>query len=411
MRTLLCAAFSAAVALSALAAPATMNVQLPSAAPGATDPFAWLEDIHSPKALAWVETQNARTAAVLETDPRYALFHRDALAIFTAKDRIPYPRFLGSGVDNFWQDQDHVKGLWRRATFASYNSPTPAWETLIDFDALSRAEGKNWIFKGATCLPPDDRLCLVRMSNGGGDAVEIREFDTRARAFVSGGFHFAVGKQTIEWLDPDTLLIARDFGPGTLTASGYPFVVKELKRGQPLADAKEVFRGTAHDVSADPVVLRGPDGAVEHVLYRRGVAFFSARFWLALPDGGTRPLDLPEKIEVHGYLDHRMILTLNEAWPAGPSRLGPQLLPHDSARLVWPGHPAFTAGDLIAFNPATGAAELIFHPSPTQTVNEAAVTQNRLLVELLDNVNGALDIWRHGPGGWRAQRLAFPKGL
>ncbi|HEY1560512.1 MAG TPA: S9 family peptidase, partial [Caulobacteraceae bacterium] len=392
MRTLIAAAL-AAVAVSALAAPAPMNVQLPSAAPSAPDPFAWLEDIHSPRAMAWVEKQNARTAQVLETDPRYALFHREALAIFTAKDRIPYPRFLGNGVENFWQDQDHVKGLWRRASFASYNSLDPAWEKLIDFDALSKAEAKNWIFKGATCLPPEDRLCLVRMSNGGGDAVEIREFDTHARAFVPDGFRFSVGKQQVDWLDGDTLLIARDFGPGTLTASGYPFVIKELKRGQPLADAKEVFRGAPEDVSAGPVLLRGPDGRVEHVLYRRGVAFFSTRYWLALSGGGTRPLNLPEKVEAHGYLDHRMVLTLNEAWPAGP------------------GHPAFKEGDLIAFDPATGAAELIFHPSPTQTINEAAVTRNRLLVELLDNVNGALDVWRHGPDGWRAQRLAFPKGL
>ncbi len=393
MRTLIAAALSGAVAVSALAAPANMNVQLPSAVPGAPDPFAWLEDIHSPKAMAWVETQNAHTAAVLGTDPRYALFHRQALAIFTAKDRIPFPRFLGEGVDNFWQDDAHVKGLWRQASFASYNSRNPAWETLIDFDALSKAEGKNWIFKGATCLPPKDRLCLVHMSNGGGDAVEIREYDTDARAFVPGGFRFEVGKQDVEWLDPDTLLIARDFGPGTLTASGYPFVVKELKRGQPLAEGKEVFRGTPHDVSAGPVMLRGPEGNVEHVLYRRGIAFFSSRFWLALSGGGMRPLNLPEKVELHGFLDHRMILSLNEAWPAGS------------------GHPAFKAGDLVAFRPATGAAELIFHPSPTQTVNEAAVTRTRLVVGLLDNVNGALDVWRHEQSGWRVRRLPFPRGL
>ncbi len=137
----------------------------------------------------------------------------------------------------------------------------------------------------------------------------------------------------------------------------------------------------------------GPDGKVEHVLYRRGVAFFSTRYWLALPGGGTQPLNLPEKVEVHGYLDHRMILTLNEAWAAGP------------------GHPSFEAGDLIAFDPVTDAAELIYHPSPTQTVNEAAVTRSRVLVELLDNVNGALDIWRRGPDGWLSRPLAFPRGL
>ena len=383
LRTLIVAAL-AVFAVSAQAA------DLPSATAGAPDPFGWLEDIHSPKALAWVEQQNHRTAGVLEADPRYALFHRQALAIFTAKDRIPRPSFLGGGVANFWQDGEHVKGLWRRASFASFNSPHSTWETLIDLDALSKAEGRNWIFKGAACLPPEDRHCLVLLSDGGGDAAEIREFDTQTRAFVAGGFRFPVGKQTVSWLDADTLLVARDFGPGTLTASGYPFVVKELKRGHALADARELFRGEPTDVSAGPRQLRGPDFKLEHVLFERAPSFFTNRYWLALPDGRTRLLDLPGKIELHGYLDHRMILGLDEDWA---------------------GHPAFKAGDLIAYEPVSGAAELVFRPSPTQTVNEVEVTQTRLLVEFLDNVNGALDVFHRGPDGWRARRLAFPRGV
>ncbi|HEY2177773.1 MAG TPA: prolyl oligopeptidase family serine peptidase [Caulobacteraceae bacterium] len=365
----------------------------PSATPGAVDPFAWLEDIHGARAMAWVEAQNKRTAARLESDPRYETFRREALALFTATDRIPRPGFLGQAVDNFWQDGAHIKGLWRRASGASYNSPAPAWETLIDLDALSKAEGRNWIFKGASCLPPADRLCLVRLSDGGGDAVELREFDTRAKAFVPGGFRFSAGKQEAVWLDADTLLIGRDFGPGTLTASGYPFIAKRITRGQPLSEATEVFRGEFADVSAGAEVLRGPDGAVEHVLFTRGVDFFSRRYWLMAANGPPRALDLPGKIDLRGYVDHRMIVSLNENWAAGP------------------GHGAFKAGELIAFEPVSGAAELIFHPSVTQTVDQVEVTQNRVLVELLDNVNGALDIYGRGPDGWRARRLGFPAGV
>jgi prolyl oligopeptidase len=364
----------------------------PSAAPSAPDPFAWLEEIHGARAMAWVEAQNKKTAARLESDPRYEIFRRQALALFTATDRIPRPGFLGQAVDNFWQDGSHIKGLWRRASFASYNSPAPAWETLIDLDALSRAEGRNWIFKGATCLPPADALCLVRLSDGGGDAVELREFDTAARAFVPGGFRFSSGKQAAAWLDADTLLIGRDFGPGTLTASGYPFIAKRLKRGQDIAQAQEVFRGQPSDVSAGAEVLRGPDGAVEHVLFTRGINFFERRFWLAGPNGSSRLLDLPGKIEVRGYVDHRMIVSLNQDWPAGPGR------------------GAYRAGDLVAYEPVSGAAELIFHPGPTQTVDDVAVTASRVLVELLDNVNGALDVWRRERDGWRATRVELPKG-
>ena len=387
MRALLTAAL-AAVSVSAAAA-----VDLPSAAPGAPDPFAWLQDIHSPRALDWVKAQNSRTATVLEADPRFDLFRRQALAIFTAKDRIPRPDFLGEGVQNFWQDEAHVKGLWRRASLADFDRTDTAWETLIDLDALSKAEGHNWIFKGAACLPPQDRLCLVHLSDGGGDAVEVREFDTQAKAFVPNGFHLAIGKQQVAWLDADTLLIARDFGPGTLTNSGYPFVVKTLKRGQSLDQATELFRGVQTDVSDGPRVLRGADGKVEQVLVESSPRFFESRYQRVKTDGRLVALDLPLKNELHGYLDHRMILTIEADWPAAAS------------------HAAFKAGDLIAYEPVGGAAELIFRPGPTQTVDNAEVTRGRVLVELLDNVNGALDVWRRDAGGWQAQRLAFPKGL
>jgi prolyl oligopeptidase len=380
-----------AAIITITAVTASAQPLVPSA-PGAPDPFAWLEEIHGSRALAWVEKQNARTAARLETDPRYDVFRRQALALFTAQDRIAHPHFLGGAVANFWQDGAHVKGLWRRTTATSYATAAPAWETLIDLDALSRAEGKNWIFKGARCLPPDDRLCLVALSNGGGDAIELREFDTSARALVAGGFAFSVGKQEADWLGADTLLVARDWGPGTLTASGYPFVVKQVRRGQELTQARELFRGKPTDVSAGALILREREGRVEHVLFQRSPDFFHTRYWLLGADGVTRALDLPAKHEFHGYLAHRMVIGLNEAWAAGPD------------------HPAFAAGDLIAYDPADGTASLIFHPSSTQTVNGATVTRDHLLVELLDNVSGALDIYAPGPDGWRPTRVDLPRG-
>ncbi|HEY1446956.1 MAG TPA: prolyl oligopeptidase family serine peptidase [Caulobacteraceae bacterium] len=362
-----------------------------AATPG-PDPFAWLEDIHGARGMTWVEKQNARTAARLETDPRYALFHRQALALLTAEDRIPRPQFVGAGIGNFWQDKTHTKGVWRRASIASFDTSSPAWETLIDLDALSKAEGKNWIFKGADCLPPEDRLCLVRLSNGGGDAAELREFDTAAKAFVPGGFRFASGKQRAAWLDADTVLIARDFGPGTMTASGYPFVIKQVKRGQALGQAKEVFRGEAKDVGAEVQVLRGPNGEAQHILLSRTVRTFETHYWVLGGDGHARPLDLPSKNDLRGYLDRRMIISVNEDWPATDA------------------HPGFFAGDLIAYEPVTGQTELIFHPGSTQTVDDAAATQSSLLVELLDNVNGAIDVYRRGAGGWRAERMPLPEG-
>jgi len=365
---------------------------LPSIDPLAPDPFDWLEDIHSPRALEWVKAENAKTAQRLETDPRYETFHRQALSLFTAKDRIPFPGFLGDAVDNLWQDDVHVKGLWRRTTPASYRLAQPDWETLIDLDALSKAEGKNWIWKGAICLPPVDRLCLVQLSNGGGDAAEIREFDTKAKAFVPGGFHFDTGKQNVDWLDADTLLVARDWGPGTLTQSGYPFILKTLKRGQSLDQAAEVYRGAPGDVRVGTRVLRDPNGRVAEVLIDHNVSFFQTDYLALSPDRRTRLLDLPKKNDLYGYLAGRVILGVNEDWAAGDH------------------HPAFKAGSLIAYDPNTGAADLIVQPTPSQTIDAARVTKGRVLVQLLDNVSGALEVYAPGPSGWTHERLALPQG-
>ena len=86
------------------------------------DPFLWLEDVSSPKALQWVEAHDAKSTAVLEADPRYQTFYNQALDIAQAEDRIPVGEFLGGQIYNFWQDKDHVRGIWRRASIESYAS-------------------------------------------------------------------------------------------------------------------------------------------------------------------------------------------------------------------------------------------------------------------------------------------------
>ncbi len=154
-----------------------------------TDPYLWLEDKDGAKPLAWVEAENARTLPRLQSDPRYATFYAQALAIAAAQDRIPAPEQIGGRILNFWRDAEHPHGLWRWTTEADYANPDPHWTTLIDLDALGKAEGKTWVWKGHTCLQPEERYCLVHLSEGGEDAVELREFDLQTGRFVEGGFH------------------------------------------------------------------------------------------------------------------------------------------------------------------------------------------------------------------------------
>ena len=283
------------------------------------DPFLWLEDVEGAASLDWVRAQNARTLAQLEADPRYAALHREALAVVTASDRIPYPRFLGDRLANFWQDDAHVRGIWRSTSLASFAEAEPDWRILLDIDALSAAEGRNWVYQGAICLPPDYRRCLVSLSDGGKDAAELREFDIEAAAFVEHGFFLPEGKQSAVWLDADTLIVGRDWGPGTMTSSGYPFVLKRLGRGMPLGAAEEMFRGAPEDVSTGAGVLRDPDGAVARRPDQPAGQFFRER---ALPDdaqAGPVRLPLPARSSFRGFVAGQLVFSLEEAWGTHPA--------------------------------------------------------------------------------------------
>src|ERR1044071_4060557 len=217
------------------------------------DPFLWLEEIEGNASLAWVARQNARTLTALESDPRFDGLYHAALEVLTSAERIPYPAFLGDRLTNFWQDETNIRGLWRETSLAAFLTPEPAWRSLLDIDALS---------------------------DGGKDAAEKREFDIASGEFVGNGFRLPEGKQSAVWLDDDTLLVARDWGPGTMTRSGYPFVLKRLGRSMPLDSAVEIFRGSPEDVGIGVSVLRDPGGTVCGILLNRRVSFFDSEWHL-----------------------------------------------------------------------------------------------------------------------------------
>src|SRR5215217_572107 len=254
IRTAALAAVFATTALSSAAMAQTTPAHSPAGTSGggfatsdATDPYLWLEEVEGERAMEWVRAHNAHSLGVLQGDPRYAQLHAQALEIVQSRDRIPSPGFRRQGdievIDNFWQDATHVRGIWRTTSVESYGSAEPQWETILDVDALAASEGKNWVYRGAQCLPPEERLCLVTLSNGGKDAVTVREFDRQTKQFVEGGFVLPESKGGFAWIDADTLLISQDYGEGSMTDSGYPRTVRLLRRGQSLDQATMVFEG------------------------------------------------------------------------------------------------------------------------------------------------------------------------
>jgi prolyl oligopeptidase len=383
---------AAAAAALALAGPALAQ----SVPPQADDPFLWLEELNGARAMDWVRAENARSLKVLEADSRFKGLYDDALKIAEAKDRIPEPQFLDGAIFNFWQDSDHVRGIWRRTTVDDYRKPQPGWTTVLDLDAVAKAENANWVWKDADCAWPEERRCVVNLSDGGEDAATVREFDIEAGRFVEGGFNLARGKQRTAWEDSSTLLISREWEPGQLTTAGYPFVVKRLKRGQPLSAAVEVFRGARDDggYGVSPVSLHDGTGS-RITLIGRPLSTFEAEYHVVGPAGAVK-LALPRKIQLQDMVSGRVVLRLLQDWT-----ISGQTLP--SGALV-----SLEAAAMRA-DPAHLKPVLIRAPGPRESIAEAGATRSHLAVIANENVRGRAFVYTPAAnGGWTNRQLALP---
>jgi prolyl oligopeptidase len=368
------------VLLAALAGPAA------PAQPTSDAPFLWLEEVESPQALAWVEAQNAETLARLRAHPAFDEVYERALAILTSDDRIPFPSIIGDRVYNFWQDAEHPRGLWRRTSWEGYLSGNPSWQTVLDVGALGEAEEVNWAFAGARCLAPDYRLCLVSLSRGGADAAEVREFDLEAGEFILDGFYLPEAKSQVAWVTEDTLLVATDFGEGSLTTSGYARVAKLWARGTPLDEARTLFEGAPGDVRVGVGTLRSGDRSYPLVIHRP--SFFEGTTHVLVGDELLR-LELPMDASP-SLVGDRLVVYLRSDW-----RLGERTFPQG----------AVIASGIEAFLAGSPAFEVVFAPTEREVVRRVATTRNYLLVNKLSNVRGELHRYRYEGGRWVGERV------
>ena len=361
-------------------------------APGGTqDKYLWLEEAHGTRAMDWVKAENARTAKVLQADPRFAPFEADALKIAEDPNRLAVPTQHGDEIYNFWQDAEHVHGILRKTTHADYLQAKPSWKTVIDYDALAKQEQTSWVSRGLNCLYPGESVCLVDLSVGGEDADSDREFDLRTGHFVANGFVLPRSKMQLAWKDADTLYVARDWGPGTMTKSGYPFIVKEWKRGTPLSAAIEVYRGQETDIDASADTLHDAQGD-QLTIFSRGLDFFSHEYKV-LTANGPKLLAVPGKSDLGGVFAGRLLVTINEDWTTGGTT-------YKQGSLL-----GLKLSDLKA-DPAHLKPEIIFAPSATEFMDGISTTKDRLLLTTLNHVQGKAYIYAPTADGWT--RTALP---
>jgi len=351
-----------------------MNTLAQTTAPVPADPFQWLEEVQGERALDWVRERNAASLKVLQAQAQYAPLRADLLGVLNAKDRIPQISRMGPWFYNLWQDETHKRGLWRRTSLAEYAKAAPQWETVIDLDALGAAENESWVFGGASCLAPDYRLCLISLSRGGSDAHVVREFDTVSKTFVKDGFFVPEAKSQVDWIDANTLYVGSDFGPGSLTDSGYPRVIKRWARGTPLAEARTVFEGEAKDVAAGVHVDHTP--GFERTIFSRALDFYNQASFLLQGDQLTK-LDLPSDMQEF-FWGPRLLLQPRSAWTVGGK--------------------TYAAGSLLLADAAAYLRgerqfQVLFTPTKTRSLAGYTVTREHLILNVSDNVASRLEEW------------------
>ena len=352
------------------------------------DPYQWLEDVTGQAALDWARDRNAEALGELSHGARFEELRTQIRQVLDSDDRIPYPRRRGAYLYNFWQDETHPRGLWRRTTLEEYRQDQPGWEVLLDVDALAEQEGENWVWQGATVLRPGGyRLALVQLSRGGADASVVREFDVAGHRFVEGGFSLAEAKSDAGWIDADRIYVGTDFGPGSLTTSGYPRVVKEWHRGTALPEAAVVYEGKPDDVSVG--AFHDPTEGFERDFVVRSPDFFSSE-WYLRTGGGLVQLAVPEDAIVDVHREWLLVRTRSE-WATGGAT-------YPAGVLLATRFDAFLAGER--------ELTVLFEPDAHTSLSYDAWTRHHLILSTLHDVRSQLAVLTPDGGQWRRTALA-----
>jgi len=337
------------------------------------DPFLWLEDIRGIRSMDWVKQENAVTTKQFVDNAEFVKTRDSILEVLDSDARIPYVNRMGDELYNFWRDQAHPRGVWRRTTLAEYRKTEPKWEVLLDIDALNKAENKRWVFKGVQCLKPAFERCLVSLSPDGGDAIAVREFSIPHKAFVKDGFDLPVAKSQVGWIDEDTLYVGTDFGPGSMTESSYPRIVKQWKRGTPLSAAAIVYEGKPTDLAISAYHDRTPGYERDFVSVAKD--FFHSELYQRNGDKLTQ-LDVPTDADADAHREW-LLVRIRSPWTVDGTT-------YPSGALLATPFDSFMAGK--------HHFTVLFQPDAHTSLDSYTWTRHHLILNLMDDVKSRLEV-------------------
>ena len=378
-------------ALSAVALMCVFSVKGQPVNSANMDPYLWLEEVQGDKALAWVRERNAVSTALLQAQPLFADNRAKVLEVLNNRDQIPRVTRRGDYLYNFWRDAKNSRGLWRRTHLEEYRKVQPKWDVLIDLDALGKAENENWVWGGSDCLAPDYNRCLISVSRGGADAKVTREFDIAKREFVKDGFYLPEAKSQLDWVDINTVYVGTDFGPGSMTRSGYARIIKRWKRGTPISEAQFVYEAKESDVAAFATVDKTPN--FERTIFGRSADFYNTEINV-LVDGKLVKIDKPSDASLSWQREWAFLLLKSDFKLAERT--------YKSGSLLAIKFDALMRGER--------SFELLFEPTATRSLSRSGPTTTRdfLLLNILDNVSGRIEELQYLGGKWQRREVKAP---
>ena len=356
-----------------------------------TDPYLWLEEVEGKKALDWAREQNRLSDEALTTLPQFTELRDRFLEVFNDRERIIYPDVTGDMTYNLWQDENNERGLWRRMPKKDYLAGKDVWESVLDLDLLSAEEGRKWVFGGADWFGPENRYCLLRLSDGGKDEAVIREFDAKAKKFVEGGFTVAESKGSVAWVDMDHILVATNYGSGTMTSSGYPAVAKMWQRGAAPSDAVMVHQTDTANMGlfVSGIHINGK----QYVFMDERIGFYESTTSLLTSDG-MKKLDIPKDVEAKGMFREDLLLYLQSDWTVSGE--------------------IFNAGTLVSYDLSSllsgkPTVKTIYKPDERSSLSMVMTTRDFIVVSTMENVQGKMRIIRPVKGIWASETVPVPE--
>jgi prolyl oligopeptidase len=254
------------------------------------------------KAVAWAKQQTDLTRAKLEASPNFTAVMADMRAVHANGRPLPsYDLLAGRRYMRIERDESHPYGRIEAADAKPDGLPG-AWRTAFDLDAYNKTAPTHytikWINPEAECLAPAYERCMLSLYYKGGQDNAYVELDLTTGTLVKDGFRLEPGRNSLAWLDRDTLLVAHTTQGAPALPNQFPAELHVWKRGTPLAQAPVIYRADPKD-SLFEFALTGQPGK-RRIFLNVSKTYTEFQLEELTIDGRTTDLPLPHELADFG---------------------------------------------------------------------------------------------------------------